>query len=899
MASPCLLSSRPPPLSPAPRTRPSPFAALAVLAVLAQLLLAPLSAQEAEAPTTAPRESPASVADREEFLASQDLPDEVRSHTALRDRVAPLVQGCLERGDFEGAENLFRHSVALAERKWARGEWSGSSYPGWAFASSVLRGIAHDYPGGGLERIAFQQFVIRRDWRSTLKPCHSAPLFGKRLLEAFERAGGHATPAEAFDLLAAQLHETCRESYPELLGIYFMDFLRELPPPLVRDAIGWADERSQTPELDWAHLAREFAMAGRLALHKTGDRALHALRDTVPDPASIQTHYLSVVRDEALPYPVRTAIARVLCTPDSGDRIGPEVVLASAEVLAEGLAIDSPTSAWASFHIVQEFNRLEPGPEWEFVARRLHETGKRPHGAAIADPTAGLDFRPDSEPDAAIRLLRASLGDAEALRTFLTEIYLRDQLTNTAHSLFLLVEQGLHSEAAALLPGGMEWMDINDDYRTDRRTQVRYTQHVHEQLPAFLQSIGDPALRYFAELLIIGAPDLPPDRVEPGAAYPGRGLRMREAALRFEEADFERSPHGQLLRARSLQQLGAYDGPALVVRSEWERNYTPEAALALCSVEDPKLAELGAPAFATFAAMRLREGDLSGLADFAAAVNEGSSSVGVRRTALAHFSLRFLHSFGHYWPNASPKTLGHWAEAFALIIAEPGHEVAGHPHLSRLAATHLAATLLAGREAEHRAWLDTLDPRRAQLRSDAVKKDPQEFFGGLEAALKYGAPNPRVRASPERRAQALILAFSDPGIQEALGQENPAIFDLIQRAGHLDRELLLGTAGEQLAEVHPRGGWAAAELAQLAAAKGDFETALRWSERSVAECGEPAQAAERYARLVAARAEILVEAGHPAKALVLLDGLAGQLDPTQLSSSAKSALEASRRRAER
>jgi len=91
--------------------------------------------------------------------------------------------------------------------------------------------------------------------------------------QELESPGGSARPAEAFGSLAAELHELCREAYPELLGIYFMDLLRQLPAAVLREAIAWADERARRPDPDWAPLAREFSMAGRLVLYKTSRAA--------------------------------------------------------------------------------------------------------------------------------------------------------------------------------------------------------------------------------------------------------------------------------------------------------------------------------------------------------------------------------------------------------------------------------------------------------------------------------------------------------------------------------------------------------------------------------------------------------------------------------------------------
>jgi len=831
------------------------------------------------------------------FLESEDLPGTVRSSSALRDLAAPIVQICLDRGDFETGDRVFRHAVALAERKKARGDFGSTFYTSWTFPSSLLRMIAHDHPGGGLERIAFHQFVARRDEGATVKPSHSTPLFGDRLHAAFESAGGLAAPAEALDSVASQLHEICREAYPELLGIYFMELIRKLPPAFVGEAIAWADERAQAPDLDWAPLAREFAMAGRLVLYKSTIPARQAVMDEVPDPASCQEHYLAVLRDETLPYPVRITIARGICSTNPQDLLEPALVLASAEVLADGLAADSPASVWSCFYIAREFNRLADEPEWEPVARRLHAAWVHANRTNDADRRTEAGFWPDTEPSMEMLRLSAQLRDPEALESFLGNHYVKGRIENNARALFLLVENGHHAEAAALLPRGMEWMDISENYRPGERTLVRYTRRVHEQLPAFLQAVENPSYRYFGELLIIGAPDLPPSEAEPDANYPNRGQRLRDAALRLGGVNFVGSQQGLHLRTRCIEQIAAFDGPALAIRSEWEKDYSPEKAVALCTARDTKRAHLGAPSFATFAAMRLRDGDLRGVTDMLHAVNNQSGSVTVRRAALEHFSLRFLRAYGHHWPNAEPDELDLWLEAFDLLIEVPEDRIAKHRNLSRLVATHFAATLLANQQAGHPTWLAALDPRQTKLRTDAVRDQPQEFLDSLAAALKYRSPHPEHGASPQRRAEATLLAFSDPCIQEAFGRMNPSLFARLLRFGHLDREHLLGETGERLAEVHPRGGWAAAELAQLAAEGGDFETAFRWAKRSLAVCGAPAQSPDRYARLVAAKADLLVAADRSTDALRLLDDLAQQIDLDQLPPSAKAAYQTSRRQA--
>ena len=836
----------------------------------------------------------------EAFLKTKELPANARSRESLRDLVMPLVEACLERGDYAAGDRIFRHAVSLALAHKAVGEWPQSIYTSWTFPSSLLRTIAHDAPGGGLERIAFHQFVTRRDGGATVKPSHSLPRFGDLMREVFEEAGGRVRNETALDVLATELHRQCPEAYPELLGIYFMEFLRQLPPPALRDAIAWADGRARSPDSEWAPLAREFAMAARLLLIKAVVPARQALREDLPDPDACQQHYLDVLRDEALPYPVRITIARSICSDNPRGLLASELVFACAEVLAEGLAADSPASAWACFYIAQEFNRFADRPEWETSARRLLAAWLHANRTNAADRRTEAGFWPDRPPAMEMMRLVAQLRDPQALTDFLADGFVKNCVKNNASALFVLVENGHHAKAAAFLPDGMDWMDISDDYPPMGRVEVRYNRRVHQELPAFLATVGDPALRYLAELLILGAPDPPPagTGARTDADFPNRGQRLREAALGFAAVDFDKSPDGLHLRTRVFEQLAAFDGPAREVSAEWERDYSPEKALTVCSFVSSKNAEHAAPPFATFAAMRLRRGDLSGVTDMLDAVERGRGSPGVRRKALEHFSLRFLRAYSHHWPSASPDELALWRRAFDMLLERPEAELVSHPQLSRLAGTHLAATLLAAGDDGDPAWLASLDADRAALASAAVQQRTQDFLDGLQAALKYRVPQPH-RAPPERRARATLVAFSHPAIQKAFGPANSTLFARLQAVGHLDRDQLLGDPGRQLAAAHRRGGWAAAELATMAAEAGDFETAVRWADRSLEDCGEPDGATERYARLAVAKVELLIEAGRSVEAIQFFDELDRQVDPESLPRSIRAALDATRRRAQR
>ncbi|MCB1231861.1 MAG: hypothetical protein KDN19_16455, partial [Verrucomicrobiae bacterium] len=831
----------------------------------------------------------------EEFLALENLPDEFNDVDDVSRKLGPMMVPLWAVEDWDLAAKLYWHGVNLIDRKIARGQWSEYAYTGWNTATRLLIELVTDTPGGGLDRIAFHERIVRQEKENKLVPNCGGLNFGPDIRDAFEQAGGYAGRDEALDAIAQKLHEQCGEGSLFAMGFHFMEFAFTQPFDRIPDLIEWADDRAAS-DRPWAAMAREFAMGARLGLQSHKNAAIQKIWPRVPDIESWQPHYRQLLENEELPISWRLGMIFELCDSDPYRKLEPETVLLCARLLADGLLAEAPLHHWTAFYVGTPFNRLEKTAEWEEIARRLHEGWVLVNRHNHRPYRQGPAFWPPTESMLAMLNIQLRRGDSEAVKEFFSDRFTYDRLDDETRTFFTLVDNGSYELAREIIEKQFEWYDITDDYIAGNRFEARYSQTLHERLPEFLETIENPAMRYLAELLIVGALDPKPEDKEADATYPLRGPRIADSAKRFATVDFGTSGRGSLLRDKSLQQIAAIDGPAGTIWNQWKQWYRPEKCRALCELDNYKKIEHGSRPLAAFAALQLREGDLSVVNDMIQAANESSNQDYYRREVLEHFSARLIDSLIFRKPNAKPEEFAAYSEALGKLITETKNEIFQHSNLDMLVSAHLVATVLAGREAELPAWREQLDENRAKRRSDAVKSDQNTFLRILVQTLKVKVPNEAVRATPEERLRTLLTVFADPGIRQAFGMPR----DLYQRL--IEQELLLPEQlleddGEKLAEQNPRGGWAAVEIALTHWRKRDFDQAMAWCDRAQEDCGDPEKALERFARVSLKRVDILLAAEKNKEALAALDVLGKTIDLTRLPTGLQKTIERLREQA--
>ncbi|NLT71250.1 MAG: hypothetical protein GXX91_11230, partial [Verrucomicrobiaceae bacterium] len=408
----------------------------------------------------------------------------------------------------------------------------------------------------------------------------------------------------------------------------------------------------------------------------------------------------------------------------------------------------------------------------------------------------------------------------------------------------------------------------------------RYSPRTHEQLSLFLETIEDPAMRYFAELIVLGAFDPAPELREADASYPGRAGRLAAAAKRFTEIDFGASPRGALVRERVIQQITSTDPSASILESLLEKEYRAENCLTYCNLGNHKKIEHASRPLGAFAALRLRSGDTSVVEDMIAAANHATGNDYYRRSALRYFSLRLLDSLKHRAPQAKPEEWAAYSTALGLLLSETKDEILEHNSIATIIGAHLAASARSGRVAEFTAWANALPPDRAETLARKIRRTPLPCWTSFGQILKTKAPDPAIRPGPEAREQMLSTLVVNPLIDRTYRLHDP-FFRFAVDHGMLSVEEVRAEPGKRLEALFPRNGYSAIEIARYHADAGEWDAALEWAAKSLTRL-KPDKLGGPYARIAMRRIEILLEAQRGSEAKNAISELEAKVDFTKL-----------------
>lgn len=828
-----------------------------------------------------------------EFLAVTDFGTlGINRAYDLEGRLRSLMQPLWMSEEWDTAIAVYWHGVDLVRKQMKRGAWPEYSTSGWNLEGDTLYDIVQDAEGSDLGRIALFHRIVASDKEGRIPHYVGVAGFEADLRGAFNRAGGEASLEEALDQLAGELYPLCGEESALGLADTFERMILQMRPALVPRALAWADDRAEGRP--WSPLARETGHLIRLSITKNLRPDYRALEARIPDPARWQAHFVSLLADDSRHPTWRVALADKIC--NSNAKLPPEVAHACASALADAYLADSPMNSWQDLRIQRAFSRQPKTPAWETLARRLAEGWTHKNRNNGKPTTSGLGYRPFGECVFEALQTHLVLGDKELVRKFLAEKNAFDRIKSNARLVHVLVKFGEFEEAGRALREGFEFQDIVDDYTVGTFDyQIKYSQAAHDQLSQFLPTVSDPVLRYFAELIVMGAHDPAPEDREEGATYPTRGARLSEAAKRFAGIDFSASSHGLVLKERCLQQVSSLDPPASVVAPILEKSYTSGTMSAYCALTNYKKIEHGSRPIAAHAALRFRKGDISVIDDLLAATAESTNNNQYyRREVLEHITWRLVESLKHRAPNAPKEELDAYATALGRLLAEPAKNLVSHDNLTMLIGAFYSAAGMAGRESETVAWGKSLSPERAETLAAAMRAKPWVVCAGFPQIFKTKAPDPKVRPGLEKREAVLRVFHSCPLVERAYGG-NEILFKPLIESGILTEDETLAEPGNRLAEQFPRSGWAAAELARMHADKGQWETAMEWSQRSLGGW-DPIKSPAPYTRIHARHIDLLLEAKHDKDAAEALAALTAAIDESRLPDPVREILAAVRKR---
>lgn len=810
----------------------------------------------------------------DEFLARKDFGDlNIQSDSDLEKHLITLLGPLWSVRDWELGIKVYWHAMDLTDRQIKAGRWRSYATSGWNVEGDVLHDVMNQAPGSDLERIGMFERILASDKEGRIPITAGGMGFAGDLRSVFNQAGGEAKPEAAIEATLAALHEVCGNESPVLLSFYLMEMVFQLRPPFAPRLAAWADSKAEGEP--WSPIAKEFGQTIRMAMQTSMNTAYKPLWPKVKNIESWQDHYIAVLQDDSRSLPWRVAVADEVC--DANATLRPATSMVCAAILADALIADAPTNTWHAQRITMQFNKLEKTAEWEALARRLHEGWIYKNRNNNKSTTSGLAFVPGTECVLAMLEMHLRLGDAEATRKIRTEKNAFDRIKGNARSLLVLVTFGDFEGAAHVLREGVEFQDIMDDYMVAATYyQMRYSQRAHEQLPLFLETIEEPALRYFAELIVLGAIDPLPDQKEANAGYPVRGVRLVEAAKRFGEVDFAASPRGTIIRERSLQQIASMDPSSGVVGPIWEKEYRPEKCAAYCNLGDYKKIEHASRPLAAHAALRLRIGDISIVKDMIKAANESTASQYYRRESLEHFTFRLIESLKHRSPQAKPEEWAGYTEALGLLLSGVKLEIFDHSNVVPLIGAYFTAAAKSGQVGDFTVWAKALPDERAEKIAAHIRRSPLPFWGSFVQILKTRVTDPNILPTPEVREEILTSLIAHPITRRAYDLHDP-FFRFAIDHNMLTVDEVRGDTGRRLEAMFPRNGYSAGEIARYHADAGDWEAALEWADKSITEL-TPEKLTGPYARIAMRRITILVEAKRDAEAASAMKDLEARVD---------------------
>jgi len=813
-----------------------------------------------------------------EFLALKTLSAiEVDSDSDLEKQYLTLLPALWKLKEWDLGRQVYWHGVDLAREHMRKGTWSDYSLSGWNLEGDVLYDTMNSAPGSDLLRIAMFEHIINSDAGGRIAITSGGMGFANDLRDAFNRAGGEANLDRALDTVATELHDLCGDDSNVRLAFYLMEMAFQFRPVVIPRVVTWADARSEGKP--WSPLARELGQALRMCLQTSMLPEHRTLWPKVTNLETWQDHYLAILQDETRPLPWRLAVADEVC--DANANIRPDTAMVCTGVLAAALAADAPVNTWHCQRIAMQFNKLGRSTEWDALAKQLHEGWMHKNRNNQKPDESGLAFRPGSECVLAMLETHLRRADADATRLFITEKNAFDRMKDNARTVLTLVLYGDFEWAGQIVRDGYEFQDITDDYVVAATYfQVKYSQQLHEQLPRFLETVEDPAMRYFAELLVLGAFDPAPDQKKPGDNYPVRGVRLTEAAKRFATIEFGTSSRDQLLRQRSIQQIAAMDPSAGILGAMWDKEYNPASLREFCELENYKKLEHASRPLAAHAALRLRQGDHSIVDEFIRAVKEVNNDSYYRREAIEHFSWRLIESLKHRAPVAKPEEWTGYAIALGNLLSEPDEDLIRHDNFTVLIAAHLIASAMADREQELVDWSKALNNSRAEKIGTQMRTQSGPFWSTFTQILKTKAPDVKIRPTAETRERIIRVVFAPTITEKAFGSHEILFRPLVDQA-MLTVEELRGETGSRLAEPFPRGGWAHAEIARYHADAGDWESALAASAKSVT-ISDPKASAYRFVRVYQRHLDLLLEAKRPDEAAKALAEMRGRIEETAI-----------------
>ena len=621
---------------------------------------------------------------------------------------------------------------------------------------------------------------------------------GKTNLERFAAAYG-----------AFETRYSGDEAIPELAAAFAGTIDRSVSSWDCLELDAWLKEesvRGRSPAL------AEAIRMGLLHHYETRRWARGEYPATRPFGESFQWYHGKLL-DETLPLRVRLVLAREAVQGAKEPMLPGKVVYAAANVLKEAIELDYEIDGETYGEIARCLARAEKTEQWESLAEEIV-------GAWFLLENPNLRRPMNSTSRTGLALLELILGkdDSAALNRFLLSHH--DLIHDQPGTVFLLVRAGRHRLAGSFVR--KNWTEFGYDFPNLFHDGTHFF-YEGNAATAFAEGAGSQEIALLGKAIVESVPELklPKPGGEGGLekVRPLRHERIQPLIAEFTGMEFSRAAIGTEVLRRLVHRN--FDVPPVLlpfVKAELTRQPVDVRDLIRKGDEQSARIAMAFPYAMTGASTRV--GDVFPLGDYLTRIKLAKPDNNARTWLLWETMEHFSQNIHHSWPR-EPERIARdlipilWE--FLEIEKQPAPNIAAYA-LSCL----LTAHILTGTTNDFAAWWEELGHGRRSHLIMYSMRNPQ-FVSGLASALSMptGAPEP----IPVERRVEVINKMMAAELFQIVYKDAPDWYV------HLKSQNIL-TAGELAEHFHElnnsqkRGGWEAAERAEILAEAGQLDAAI-------------------------------------------------------------------------
>ena len=636
-------------------------------------------------------------------------------------------------------------------------------------------------------------------------------------------------------------------SYVELCGLFASD------AKFSREAAEWLAKESEGER--FPKLAREVLAALQLvrAEREQDKGKSQALMSEAGQ------HYLEMIGQEKYPFTWRLEVARFLCQRKSNP---PEQTFECTALLRGAIEAMTMITSEQSSAILTDFIDLQRDSTWRESATELADTWNKRYlrSSSRSRDEQYLVMSPGGYGLIAMLALNLELEKDRAVSSIIRKY--ESSIAQDPQVLALLVSYDKHALAGRLVRSRWNQLRIG----SPAGSLVTYDDEFAGRIKTFLETLDEqPAMKYFAETVLVAAPDT---KGAKGPGFVDRDRRLEDMASRFGEVTFNSIPmkeHALLLLSESslaapyitesLAELaGKYDLPAVLDLNDYQTRQKRQRLIT------------------THLTVAFQAGNPQPIADALDKLSKAKlRNTYYRNQVYSTISDSIRKTNQQGWQNWEPTQLAALGPIFDHLTSPP--EGVSVNNQQAFAAMQLSISIMGGREAFDRWWNGLTKQGRSRLRTavsvEVWKQVSQRFVGDDNKA--------NVKHRVEAFADAIyamarmnwLQYYGNTVIHRRRGTSSD-LFQTVASSGLMTQEELL-QHGPAIAAQIESGGllWAALAQAQTSANKTE-EAIESWSQ-AIAHAPEHSAKCQTQWRLK--QAELLRDLAYFEEALEVLDSL--------------------------